>query len=245
MPEQRDPRLGNAFVSIDEAGPPKQEQQQKELQTFEGVGSVKKKEKTGFAKWFCEMFLSGRTVREVMMDILNKQIVPEGKDMLINGAVSVLYGIFYKDSTPGQYTGGQSGNFITRYIDYSKISNGSSPTKNAATQAALEANQQKDKEMLNAGYELPSFPNYKMAEDFLNSMKAEVSRYDQLSVYDMSWKRGKTIPWTWNAYGWYKDEILAIRQPSRFRQPIVVTDSKGNKIKMTHYIDMPPSHPIE
>ena len=61
----------------------------------------------------------------------------------------------------------------------------------------------------------------------------------------MSWKRGKTIAWTWNAYGWYKDEILAIKQPSRFRQPIVVKDAKGNAVKMTHYIDMPPSHPIE
>ena len=245
MPEQRDPRAGNAFVS--ENSPPEPDRPQKDIQVFDGVGAVKKKEKTGFNKWFCEMFLSGRTVKEVLLDIINKQLVPEGKDMLINGAVSVLYGIFYKDSTPGQYVtgGGQSGNFITRYIDYSKMSTGTAPTKNAATQAALEANQQKDQDILKAGYELPSFPSYQMAKDFLNSMKAEISRYDTMSVYDVSWKRGKTIAWTWNAYGWNKEEILAIREPSRFRQPIVVTDAKGNKIKHTHFIDLPPSHPIE
>lgn len=243
MPEQRDPRLGNAFVS--ESSPPEPEVQQKELQVFEGTGSVKKKEKTGFVKWFCEIFWSGRTPKEVILDIIKKQLAPEGKDMLRNGAVAFLDGMIYPDSQPSNYGSGQSGNFITRYIDYSKMSNGSAPTKNAATQKALEANQQKDQETIKAGYELPSFPSYQMAADFLNSMKAEVTRYDQLSVYDMSWKRGKTIAWTWNAYGWYKDEILAIKQPSRFRQPIVVKDAKGNAVKMTHYIDMPPSHPIE
>lgn len=242
MPEQRDPRAGNAFVSID--NPPEPEQQ-KDLQVFEGVGGIRKKERTGFAKWFCEVVLSGRSLKEVLRDILTNQIVPEGRDMARNAAVAVLDGLIYKDAKPGQYvsSAGQSGNFITRYIDYSKMSG--SGTKNAATQAAYEANKEKDQETLKAGYDLPMFPSYQTARDFLNSMKAEITRYDTMSVYDVQWKRGKTVAWTWNAYGWNKDEILAIREPSRFRQPVVVTDAKGNQIRMTHYIDLPKSHPID
>lgn len=237
----REPLEGNAFVQAEESHP----KGKKDIQVFEGVGAVKKRERTGFSKWFCEVFLSGRSLKDILWDIFNEQIVPEGRDMVRNGLVSIIDARFYKDSKPGSYSsipGGSAGNFITRYIDYSKMS-GKAPTKNAATEAARTANAEKDKETLRAGFELPSFPNYKSAEDFLNSMKAEASKYDELSVYDMSWKRGIKVDYTWEEYGWNKDEILAIRSPSRFRTPIVV-DYKGTKVKMTHYIDMPPSHPL-
>lgn len=236
----RDPSEGNAFVHHDDEAAPRTK---KDIQVFDGVGAVKKRERTGFSKWLCEVFFSGRSLKEILWDIFNEQLVPEGRDMLRNGLVSLIDARFYKDSKPGSYTvQGSSGNFITRYIDYSKMA-GKAPTKNAATEAALAANKEKDKETIQAGYELPSFPNAKSAEDFLNSMKAEADKYEQLSVYDMAWKRGQKVDYGWEEYGWNKDEILAIRAPSRFRQPIVV-DFKGQKVKMTHYIDMPPSHPL-
>lgn len=239
----KDPRAGNAFVENE--SPP--EPEKKELQVFSGVGSVRKKEKTGFAKWFSEMFLSGRSWKDVALDVLNNQIVPEVKDSLFNAGVEIARGRFYKDASPGtynSYSGAQSGSFITRYIDYGKKSAQAAATKNAQTQAALEANQEKEKETVQAGYDVPTFPDRANAVAFLNSMKAEVSRYKEMSVHDLWWKRGKHISYTWDAYGWNEAEIMAIREPSRLPKPIIVEDGSGRKIKHTYYIDLPPSHPL-
>ena len=238
-----DPRAGNAFVNGSDNSQPRE---QKELAVFEGVGAVTKKEKTGFAKWFSEMFWSGRTWKEVWIDQRDNHIVPEGKDILFNAVVGIISSLIYREPTAGGggYSSGSFiGNVMTRYVDYNKMS--TSGTKNQKTQEALAANKEKDKEIMKTGYELPTFPNYQSAKAFLDSMKAEAIKYEEISVYDMSWKRGKTIDWGWEEWGWNKDEILSIKEPSRFRQPIVVEDGKGNKIKMTHYIDMPPHHELK
>ena len=46
------------------------------------------------------------------------------------------------------------------------------------------------------------------AEDFLNMMKSY--DYPTLSVHTMYMMQGKHIDYTWDAYGWNRDEILAL-----------------------------------
>ena len=238
--QSKDPRAGNAFVSA-EKKPDSKPRAKKDIKVFNGVGAVTKKGKTGFLKWASEMLLSGRTLKEIWVDKRDNYLVPEGKNILFNLIVDILSAKIFKEPTSGGYTpSSTSGNFIARYVDYNNLSK--KQATNHATQTALAANQEKDKEILKAGYELPIFPNYQSARQFLDSMKAEISRYDTLSVYDVSWKRGKTISYNWEEYGWNKDEILAIPDVSRFRTPMIVEDARGNKQKMTHYIDLPPHH---
>ena len=96
------------------------------------AGSVKKTEKSAFWKWFEEMFLSGRTWKDICLDILNNQLVPEIKDGVRNGLVSLIDMRFYKDSKPASSGTPSNGSFITNYVAYGN--------KSGQTKAALEAN---------------------------------------------------------------------------------------------------------
>ena len=138
------------------------------------TGSVTKKEKTAFWKWFEEMFLSGRSMRSILLDLLNNQLVPEIKDGTRNGLVSLIDMIFYKDSKPAASGTPSSGSFITNYVAYGD--------KNQQTKAALEANKKKEEETIKAGYDIPSFTSLGDAKKFLNDMHEYVSMFYKMSV---------------------------------------------------------------
>lgn len=222
---------GNSLVRKEDI----QEKAPKEFKQFSGVTPMKKKQVNSFLGWASRMFFSGRTWKDILKDVVENQIVPELKDGFRNAIVSVIDAKIYKDYTPGSSinTSVNNGSFITKYIDYSSAS-----TK--ATQQAREANQHKDEEIKKSGYELPSFPNERIAMDFLRSMQAEAHRYGQLSVHDVAWKQGKTVDYTWDAYGWTEDQIMAIKKPTRLSPPVII-----NNVKYTHVIELPKAKLLE
>lgn len=222
---------GNSLIQRDE---PK-EKEKKELKQFSGVAQAKKKQEKSFFSWISTMFFSGRGWKEILKDIIENQVVPELKDGARNALVSAIDMKIYKDYSPGvtNTTTVNNGSFLTKYLDYSAAST-------QATKQALEANQKKDEEIKKSGYELPSFTNEHAAMEFLKSMQAEAVRYGQISVHDLAWKQGKNVDYTWDAYGWTKDQILAVKRPSRMSPPLVV-----NGVKYTHVIELPKARLLE
>lgn len=207
----------------------------KVLQQFSGVGSAKKRPTNSLLSWLSKMFFSGKSWKDILKEIIEQQVVPELRDSARNAIVSAIDMKIYKDYTPGSPAGTQvsNGGFITKYLDYSAAS-----TK--ATQKALEANQKKDEEIKKSGYELPAFTNERQAIAFLNSLHQEAERFGSLSVHDIAWKQGKSIDYTWDAYGWPKEMILAVKRPTRISPPMVV-----NGVKFTHIIELPPAKLLE
>ena len=213
------PDEGNALVPA-----PKPEKPKKDIQQFSGdVAQAKRKPVKGFLKWTSEMFFSGRTWKEIMKDLYEHQIVPGMKNIVRDTLVGMIDAKF-DDIPASPSTGTSSGGFITKMIDYSARSTGTSTVSTATP----------NKEPKKSGFELPCFTDIAKANEFLRSMKAEAQRFDNLSVYDIAWKQGKTIDWTWEAYGWTKEMINSIQSPKRLHPPLVI-----DKKKYEYYIDLP------
>ena len=184
----------------------KEEERKKAIKVHEDVGIMKRKEPTKFWKWFSEMFLSGRTWKDICMDIINNQIVPELKDGFRNSVVSMLDMRLYRDHRAGTSSpSGTPTSFVTNYVQYGD--------KKAQQQAALDANKKKEEETINNGYDIPSFRNLAAARVFLDDMKAYVSKYDRITVLELGGMMKRNLNYTWDKYGWDKEEILAIKDP--------------------------------
>lgn len=205
--------MANEPNNHSEANRIKEEERKKFLQEHQhDAKPLKQKEKTPFMKWFSEMFLSGRTWKEICMDILNNQLVPEIKDGFRNGLVSLIDMRIYKDHKPGTSSGSPSnGSFITNYVDYANVK--------AKTKAALEANKKKEEETIRSGYEIPSFKTLQQARNFLNDMHTYVNQFYRISVLDLASMMKQQVNYTWDKWGWEKDEILAIKEPTHISNP--------------------------
>ena len=192
---------------------PSVEERRKDIQQFHGVKQVKKKEPNAFWEWIRKMFFSGRTMKDICMDVTENILVPGIKDNVRNGLVNLIDMRIYEDhkTTTSTSSGGVPGSFITNYV--------SSYDKKKQTQAALEANQKKEAETIKSGFEYPAFKTKKMADDFLASMHAYVQKYETMSVQDLAWMQSKSIDFTWDQYGWYREEILNIKAPSHINNP--------------------------
>lgn len=184
----------------------------KAIRVHNDVKPLKERNKTEFAKWFSDMFLSGRTWKDIVMDIINNQVVPEIKDSFRNSVVSLLDMRLYKDHTisPGSKNGTPT-SFTTNYVQYSD--------KKTQQKAALEANKKKEEETLKSGYEIPSFKTLQSARVFLQDMHDYVNQYYRMSVLDLASMQGAHISYTWDKYGWEKEEILAIKEPTHISNP--------------------------
>lgn len=217
-------------------GRPTAEERRRDLQVFDGVKQVKKKDNGSFWNWLARMFFSGRKPKDIVMDVLEHEVVPNIQDGVYNSVVSFVGKTIYReDRKPGVSAGYSTpGSFITNYVAYG----------DKKKQAALEASRQKEEETVKSGFESPAFPNLNMAKEFLASMHAYVGKYETMSVQDLAWMQNKSIDYTWDKWGWDRDEILAIREPARFTQPVWVEDKAGNKMKLTHFIDMPKAHEL-
>lgn len=216
---------------------PTAEEKRKDLPVFKGVKQVKKKESGGWWKWIAAMFFSGRSLKEICRDVLKNEVVPNVQDGVYSSLTSMLSMAIYKDRKPGTAGSAVPGSFITNYVAYGD--------RKKQQAAALEASKKKEEETVKSGFEIPAFPSREMANDFLMSMKAYVQKYETLSVHDLAWMQQKTIDYTWEKWGWEKDEILAIKEATRFSQPVYADDGNGGKIKLTHYIDMPKAHEFD
>ena len=211
------------------------EDRKKDLQQFSGVMQVKKKEKDGFLVWLCRLLFSGRKPKDIMLDVLEHDVVPAVQDGVYNTGVSLLGKTIYRENQkPGTSSSVTPGSFITNYVNY-----GDRSKKQAA---AIEASKKNEEETVSSGFENPAFTSAEEAKRFLAGMHGYVQKYDQISVHDLAWMQKKTIDYTWEKYGWDSEEILAIKEPSRFVPPMMIEDQNGNKIRLTHYIDMPKAH---
>ena len=188
----------------DERKRPSLEEREKHLKQFDGVKQIRKKENV-VAKWFRDMFFSGRTAKDIVKEVAETQIIPQMKDNFRNSVVSMLDLKIYKDHRPATPSGGQSGNFMTNYVQYSN--------KPAQQKASLEKTQEENKKIIESGYECPAFKSKTIADDFLRSMHEYVSKFDTMSVHDLALMQRKNIPYTWDAWGWDREEILGIKDP--------------------------------
>ena len=172
------------------------EPQKPEVVPFEGeVGGAKRK-KSNFGAWMRKMFLSDRKPSEIMVDILENQIVPGIKDNFRNGIVSSIDGFIYQNAAPPKVA---SNNSISYNNVYRSQPNLPKPAPQAQNNNGVD---------LSNGFVNPCFKTRIEAESFLNG-KMKSYDYPTLSVHTMYMMMRKHIDYTWDSYGWNKEEIMS------------------------------------
>ena len=221
---------------------PSADERRKDLKQFRDTKGVTKKEDGAVILWIRKMFFSGKTMKEILLDIAENNVVPWLKDGAYNTVTSLAGQVIYRDhkSLPGPgTTTSTSGSFIN-YVSYADYAN-KNKQKEKAT--AAETSKKQDEADIQAGFEHPAFENdppgtkdgktsLQKAREFLDEMHRYVRKYHSLSVEDLGWMRGKTVNYAWDKYGWTEEEILAIREP---------THISGNP-KTPYIILMPKAH---
>ena len=204
-----------------------------DIPEFEGdVAGVKRKEnKNKFLKWLRKMFLSDQKPSDIFMSIVENQIVPGIKDSVRNSVVSSIDMFMYQNSKPVSTTNNN--------ISYSKIY--SSQTNNTKVQSNQPKITSSSDQSMNEGFTNPCF---KRLDDEIRpdgsrvqgakSFLALMINYDYptLSVHTLYMMRKQHISYTWDAYGWTKEEIANVK--------IVHI----NNPDYPWMIDLPPAHLI-
>ena len=194
-------------------------QEQSELQKqkpavpeFTGeVAGAKRKGTNKFLRWLRKMFLSDQKPSDILMNIVENQIVPGIKDNFRNSIVSSVDMFMYPNSKPTTTTNNN--------ISYSKIYNSgqNNSLSNTTQRAQTNTDNQQD---TNNGFTNPCFKNLEDridkdgnkiqgAKSFLALMKGY--DYPTLSVHTLYMMRKRHIDYTWDAYGWTKEEIANVR----------------------------------
>ena len=88
-----------------------------------------------------------------------------------------------------------------------------------------------EKKIVENGYELPSFDSKSIGVKFLNDMKTYATKYDMFSVFELYGMRKKKIDYTWDKYGWNKEEILAIDEPKHVNGEWVIFLPKAHVLE--------------
>ena len=199
---------GNSFVS-QENKRPDFEERKKDMVQYSEAKQLRKKDEHPVWKWIREMFFSGRTFKDIMLDVAENQIVPQMKDNFRNSLVTMIdLGIYKDHRSSSSATPGAS--FITNYVNFSD---------KQQTQKRLEENKKNEEKVISSGYETPAFKSKTQADDFLRSIHAYVTKYITMSVQDLAWMQGKTVDYTWDKYGWEKEEVLAVNAPTHVNNP--------------------------
>jgi hypothetical protein len=200
------------------------------LPQFGGVGGVKRKQPNKFWAWMRKMFLSDRKPKDIMKDIVENQIVPGVKDNFRNSFVSSLDMFIYQ----GARTTAQSN--TSNHVSYNSMYKTQQANKMVRTSAPSTNNQQQQEESQN-GFSNPTFarrsnpdPKNIGAEQFLAAMKER--EFPTFSVMDLYSMRGQSISWTWDVWGWTREEIQNVQ---------IVHINNPDKPWM---IDLPPAHLI-
>lgn len=188
--------------------------QKPEVTPFEGEVAGVKRNKTGFWAWFRKMFLSDRKPKDIMMDVLENQIVPGIKDNVRNSVVSSIDMFVYQSAKPPQ-----SQNAANNSVSYNNIFRASTAPQRNQQQKNEQASEDAEK---NGQFSNPCFKSIMDARNFLNS-KMKAYDFPTLSVHTLYMMRNKRIDYTWDAYGWTREEILALDEtkcivPTRNRE---------------------------
>jgi len=179
-----------------------EQQQQKDnrpaIPEFNGeVAGVKRKQKGGsFLRWLRKMFLSDQKPSDIMKQVIEQQIVPGIKDNFRNSLVSSVDMFIYQSAKPNAT---QNNN-----VAYGKIFNSQSNTNKPKPQ-----NNQEETPDMNKGFTNPCFKSKMDATSFLIMMKDY--DYPTLSVHTLYMMRKQHIDYTWDAYGWTREEIQNVQ----------------------------------
>lgn len=199
------------------------------LPQFGGVGGAKRKEPSKFALWLRKMFLSDRKPKDILMSVVEDQIVPGFKDNLRNSFVSSIDMFIYQ----GAKTVSQSNS--SNHVSYNSMYQKQQANKMSS---APKTNQNEtDENKSNNSFSNPTFkfrsntdPNNIGAEQFLAEIQSR--QYPTFSVMDLYSMRGQTIGWTWDAWGWNREELMNLK---------IVRISGTDRPWM---IEFPPAHVI-
>ncbi len=191
---------------------PSFEERKKQLRQFDNVKQIKQKKEHPVITWLRNMFFSGRTTKDILLEVAEKQIVPQFKDNLRNSLVSVIDLKIYKNRATLTGTT-PSSNFITNYVSF-----GNNSQSKSSSLSEREENKLKERKTIESGFESPAFASKAKADEFLASMHAYVLQYT-MSVLDLAWMQRKTIDFAWDKWGWDKEEILAIKEPTYTGDP--------------------------
>lgn len=193
-----------------------------EIPVFEGpTAGIKRKGSGAFWRWAKRMFLSDRKPKDILMEVVEQRIVPGIKDNMRNSAMATIDSFIYQGASAAPVS-------MQNNISYNKIYSGQQ------TRGVTPQPQQDPKaEELNKGFANPCFQTQNDAVTFLNLMKSY--DYPTLSVHTMYMMQKKHIDYTWDAYGWNKEEIAALG-PNCIR-------TTGNS-QWPWMIVLPPAHPV-
>lgn len=180
-----------------------------EVPVFQGETRQAKRKTGGFWRWMKKMFLSDRSPKDIVKEVIEYNVVPGLKDNFYNSVTSAISGFIYQGGVPAGRGGTQNG------VNYNKIYSGQ--TARPAAQQTPQSGTKEDE--INKGFGNPCFksrttrrlPNGQVeqgAEDFLNMMKTY--DYPTLSVHTLYMMQHKHIDYTWDAYGWTREEILSL-----------------------------------
>lgn len=174
------------------------------------------------------MFLSDKSPKEIMKDVVENQIVPGIKDNFRNSLVSSVDMFIYQ----GAKTISQSSS--SNHVNYNSMYQKQQQQKlNAPSSSAPKT----ETETKDNGFSNPTFrmrsnpdPNNIGAEQFLAAIKTR--EFPTFSVMDLYSMRGQSISWTWDVWGWTKEELQNVQ---------IVHINNPDKPWM---IDFPPAHLI-
>lgn len=185
----------NSMKAQAEAEKQKNEVSKPEVVPFDGETAGAKRKGSPFWRWMRKMFLSDRKPSEIIMDVLENNVVPGIKDNFRNSIVTGLDGFIYQNSAPVK-TGNNN-------ISYNNIFRGSNTQQPKVEESSRESG--KDK---NSGFVNPCFKTRQEAERFLNT-KMKTYDYPTLSVHTMYMMMSKHIDYTWDKYGWNREEVAS------------------------------------
>lgn len=162
------------------------------------VAGVKRKKKgIGFWRWMRKMFLSDQKPSDIMKNVLEQQIVPGIKDNFRNSLVSSVDMFIYQSAKPNTTSNNN--------VAYGKIFN-SQNNKPTAQQNQQAKDNTPD---MDKGFTNPCFRSKMDATSFLIMMKEY--DYPTLSVHTLYMMRKQHIDYTWDAYGWTREEIQNVQ----------------------------------
>ena len=194
MSQVTDDLPSNSHKSQEEAKKP-------DIPEFQGeVAGVKRKNKGGkFLRWLRKMFLSDQKPSEIFMNVVENQIVPGIKDNFRNSLVSSVDMFIYQSAKPASASNNNN-------VAYGKIFNSAS---NNTVKTPSQPKQTESTPDMNNGFTNPCFRSKMDATSFLIMMKQY--DYPTLSVHTLYMMRKQHIDYTWDAYGWTREEIQNVQ----------------------------------
>lgn len=176
------------------------------------------------------MFLSDRNPKDILVEILENQVVPGIKDNFRNSVVSSVDMFIYQNAKP------LSQSSTTNRVAYNSMYQ-KQQTNKLPSAPGTNSQPKSEEEPTQNGFSNPTFrylsnndPKEIGAQQFLAAMQSR--EYPTFSVMDLYSMRGQTIAWTWDVWGWTREELQNVK---------IARIGSSDRPWM---IDLPPAHLI-